>query len=37
MDKISKKMSSDVKELEEMYEERSQWCDLRHMVTPIKL
>lgn len=27
--KLVKKMSTDVKELEEMYEERSQWCDLR--------
>jgi hypothetical protein len=34
--KLVKKMSSDVKELEEMYKERSQWCDLRHIAIPIK-
>lgn len=34
--KLVKKMSTDIKELEEMYEQRSQWCDLRHIAIPIK-
>lgn len=34
--KLVKKMSTDVKELKEMYEQRSEWCDLRHIEIPIK-
>lgn len=34
--KLVKKMSTDVEELEEMYKQRSQWCDLRHIAISIK-